>query len=131
MRFEAFLAPWLILLLVIPHHALAWFYGPASIYNAQTTALRIGVAVYLVTVPLTVFGAALAGSGRSKDSARMQGMGALVSLVFAPLLIWLGNTTGAMMAEAVSRGARVVFSARMLGRAATLTVPTAKVEAGL
>ena len=129
--FGAILAPWLLLVLVAPRLALGWFYGRSSIYCTQTTAVRIGVAVYLLTVPLMVFGAILAGSGRSKDNAKMQGIGALVSLFCAPPLIWLASAVGAMLAEIVSRGARVVLSVCMLGNTAASTVPAADVEAGL
>jgi O-antigen/teichoic acid export membrane protein len=114
-QFELLLAPWLLILLLWPHSALIWFYGKATAYGNQAFPLRMGVLVYILTVPMTVFGAVLTGSGRTKSNAAMQGVGAVASLVCAPSLIFVGGVVGAMLAETVARGVRVLYAVRSLG----------------
>lgn len=114
--FELLLAPWLLILTVWPHVALISFYGKATAYGNQTVALRVGVLVYLLTVPMTILAAVLTGSGRTKSNAAMQGAGAVASLVCAPPLIFAGGVVGTMLAETVARGIRVWYAVRAIRR---------------
>jgi len=113
-QFELLIAPWLLILLIWPHSALIWFYGKTTAYGNQTFVLRLAVFVFVLTVPMAVFGAVLTGSGKTKSNAAMQGAGALASLLCGPLLIFAGGVTGAMMAENVSRGVRALMGIRAL-----------------
>jgi len=116
-QFELILAPWFTLLMLWPRTALVLFYGKASVYGSQTLALRIGVFVYILTIPMIVLGAVLTGSGKTKSNAAMQAGGAVASLVCAPPLIFAGGAIGAMLAEIVSRGVRVLLAIRSLSTA--------------
>jgi O-antigen/teichoic acid export membrane protein len=115
-QFELILAPWFAILMLWPHNALVLFYGKASVYGSQTSALRIGVLVYLLNVPMIVLGAVLTGSGKTKSNAAVEGTGAVVSLVCAPPLIFAGGVVGAMLAETLARGVRVLYAVRSLRR---------------
>lgn len=112
--FLAVLVPWFGVVLIAPHFVLRVFYGSASSYLALTSALRIGVLVYLLTVPLTVFCSILSGSGLTKKNAIMQGVGAVTSLLCAPLLVYFFSISGAMLAAAISLAVRLWVSIRML-----------------
>jgi O-antigen/teichoic acid export membrane protein len=114
LQFELLLAPWLLVLLVWPHNALIAFYGKTTLYGGQTAALRVGILVYVLTVPMTVFGAVLTGTGKTKSNAAMQVVGAAASLVCAPPLILTGGVVGTMLAETVARGSRVWYAARSI-----------------
>jgi O-antigen/teichoic acid export membrane protein len=137
MQFELLLAPWLLALMFWPHRLLTLFYGKATVYGAQTSTLRMGVAVYILTVPMTVLGAVLTGSGKTKGNAIMQGTGAAASLICAPPLIFAGGVGGAMLSEVVTRGVRVVAAVRLLASAQSADpvatgkreLPTVPVEA--
>jgi len=118
MQFEAILSPWFFILLFWPHNALVWFYGRTSAYACQTISVRIGILVYVLTVPMIVLGAVLTGSGRTKRNAAMQASGAVASILTGPPLIFAGGAIGAMLAEALSRGVRVFLAIRMLYRPA-------------
>ena len=112
--FLTVLAPWFAFVLIAPHTALRLFYGSASPYLALVWSLRIGVLVYLLTVPLTVFCAILNGAGMTRKNALMQGAGAITSLICAPPLIYFSGVPGAMLATALSLSARLWISMRML-----------------
>ena len=116
LQLELLLAPLFIAVAIWPHRALSLFYGKASVYSTQTTALRVGVIVFLLTVPMTVFGAVLTGAGRTRNNATMNGVGTLASLVSAPPLIYAGGAVGAMCAEIVTRSVRVLWALRLLNR---------------
>jgi O-antigen/teichoic acid export membrane protein len=120
LQFETILAPWLLILLFWPHNALILFYGKSTLYVHQTTALRIAVIVYILNVPLVVLGAVLTGAGRTKSNASMQSAGALGSLLCAPPLILVGGVVGAMLADTVTRGIRILFAIRSLGTISTV-----------
>ena len=113
-QFELILLPLLVVLLIWPHRALALFYGGASFYDTQTLALRIGVLVYVFTVPMIVLGAVLTGIGRTRGNASMNGVGALISLLVAPPFIYFGGAVGAMLTEVASRGARALWAFKLL-----------------
>ncbi|MGB0063445.1 MAG: hypothetical protein WBP85_03290, partial [Terracidiphilus sp.] len=114
LQFLLILSPLLVFLSIWPHAALAAFYGRSSFYSTQVFALRIGVIVYLLTVPMTVLGAVLTGVQRTKGTASMNGVGTLISLLTAPPLVYFGGVAGAMLAEAASRGARAVWAFKLL-----------------
>jgi len=120
--FELLLAPWFLVLTIWPHSVLMSFYGKASLYGNQTVALRVGVLVYVLTVPMTVLGAVLTGSGRTRSSAAMQGAGAVASLVCAPPLILAGGVVGTMLAEIVARGIRVWYAVWSIRRPSTVHI---------
>jgi O-antigen/teichoic acid export membrane protein len=114
LQFVLILCPLLVFLAIWPHAALAVFYGRSSFYSTQALALRIGVIVYLFTIPMTVLGAVLTGIQRTKGNASMNGIGTLVSLLTAPPLVYFGGVAGAMLAEVASRGARAVWALKLL-----------------
>lgn len=116
LRFELLLSPWFLTLECWPHNVLARFYGGASVYCNETLPLRIGVLVYLLTVPLTVFVAVLTGAGKAKSNAATQGSGAIASLLCAPPLVIAGGVPGAVLADMIIRGVKLVFSYRLLGQ---------------
>ena len=114
-QLELILAPLFVVVALWPQQALTLFYGRSSVYVSQTLALRIGVIVFAITVPLTVFGAVLTGAGRTKGNLAMNSAGTLASLLSAPPLIFAGGVLGAMSAEIVTRGVRVLYAIRLLG----------------
>jgi O-antigen/teichoic acid export membrane protein len=125
-QMELILAPWFAVLMLWPHSALMLFYGKASEYGSQTLALRIGISVYLLTVPMTVFGAVLTGSGKTKSNAAMQVSGSVASLVCAPPLIFAGGVPGAMIAETLSRGVRTFLGIKAISASEVISRAEAK-----
>ncbi len=113
-KLELVLAPLFIIVGLWPRSVLICFYGRNSVYDSQTLALRVGVMVFMLTVPMTVFGAILTGAGRTKSNVTMNGVGTLASLLSAPFLIGAGGSTGAMCAELATRAARVIWAIRIL-----------------
>ena len=114
LQFEFLIAPWLIVLLIWPRGALMAFYGKVTPYASQTTALRVGILVYILTVPMTVFGAVLTGAGKTKSNAAMQFAGAVASLLCAPPLIYVGGVVGTILADTAARGSRVWYADRAI-----------------
>ena len=114
--FELVLLPWLVFVSFWPGTALRWFYGSGSPYCASLWPLRIGVVVYALTVPFTVFGAALVATGRSKAAALYSACGSGFELVIAPALIFGAGVAGAMVADSFSRGLKTIVAYIMLTR---------------
>jgi len=114
-QLELILAPLFLAVALWPQLALTLFYGRSSVYVTQTLALRIGVIVFMITVPMTVFGAVLTGAGKTKGNVTMNGAGTLASLLSAPPLIFAGGIVGAMGAEIITRAVRVLWAIRLLG----------------
>ncbi len=113
-EFLLILAPVFIVLALWPHFILTLFYGRSSVYITQTLAVRIGILVFIVTVPMTVFDAIVTGSGRTRTTATVHAAGATASLVSSPPLIYSGGVCGAMFVEVVSRGVRLLWAVRAL-----------------
>jgi O-antigen/teichoic acid export membrane protein len=114
LEYGLILAPLFIVLALWPHNILMLFYGRTSVYVTETLAMRIGIIVIIITVPMMVFDAILTGAGRTKTTASMHGAGAVASLVSSPPLIYSGGVCGAMLVEVVSRGARFLWAVRAL-----------------
>jgi O-antigen/teichoic acid export membrane protein len=113
-QMEILLAPVFIVIGFWPQTVLAMFYGKHSVYVHQALALRIGALVFILTVPMTVFGAMFTGAERTKDSVKMNGIGTFASLLFGPFFIYAGGAVGAMCAEIATRLARVIWAARFI-----------------
>ena len=116
LMFESVILPWLVVVSLWPGSALRWFYGSGSPYCSAIWPLRIGVVVYALTVPITVFGAALVGTGKSKANALAQGSGAAFTLIIAPPLVFSAGVSGAMIADSFSRGFKTLMTYTMLVR---------------
>lgn len=118
-QMEILLAPVFIVIAFWPQTVLAMFYGRHSVYVHQALALRIGAVVFIVTVPMTIFGAMFTGAGKTKDSVKMNGVGTFASLLVGPFFIYAGGAVGAMCAETATRLARVIWAARFMTPHAT------------
>jgi O-antigen/teichoic acid export membrane protein len=128
--FELVILPWLLVVSLWPGTALRWFYGSGSPYCASVWPLRIGVVVYALTVPFTVFGAALVGAGRSKAAALYSACGSGFALVIAPALIFGAGVAGAMVADGFSRGLKTIMAYIMLPRTSKRIAQIQIVDAG-
>ncbi len=108
------LAPFLLFLTIWPRLSLLLFYGKASPYLNQTTALRAAVFALILAIPLTVFLAVLAGAGKTKGNAIALGTGAAAALLFAPPLIFAAGSAGGMLSLIANRMACVLMTIRFL-----------------
>lgn len=121
-QFEVLLAPLLIACAIWPSSILRAFYGASSPYVHLTTALRIMVAAYLLTVPALVFSAILTGHADPRSSAMVQiGSGIVAVLAMVPGSLLFG-VIGATAGDTLCRAARVAISYLLLGRRATMVV---------
>src|SRR5579863_8038325 len=114
MQMEILLAPVFIILGLWPQAVLTMFYGRHSVYVNQAQTLRIGAIVFIVTVPMTVFGAVFTGAGKTKDNVKMNGIGTFISVLLGPVFIYVGGAVGAMWAETATRLARVIWATGFL-----------------
>jgi O-antigen/teichoic acid export membrane protein len=111
--FETLLAPLLAAMLIWPRAVLAAMYGSGSPYCAQTFALRIGVAACALAVPLSAMQSVFTGQGKTRNNAVVQTAGSLLSLLFAPLLIFRLGVTGTLLVETASRAMKTAWGAAL------------------
>jgi O-antigen/teichoic acid export membrane protein len=108
LQIEALLAPYFLVLLCWPGRVLTLFYGSSSPYVVQTTALRLMVLLYVITVPMSVWGGALTGAEEVRAGFRVQVWGVILSAVIGiPLCFWFG-LVGAITGDSSVRLVRAV-----------------------